>query len=69
MNELPEITRFLSELPGFEELDQEELTAAARAIQIGYYKSGSQVLQIPGTPDRRLEQAAAHRPQRRARTA
>jgi CBS domain-containing protein len=46
MNELPEITRFLSELPGFEELDQEELTAAARAIQIGYYKSGSQVLQI-----------------------
>jgi signal-transduction protein with cAMP-binding, CBS, and nucleotidyltransferase domain len=55
MNELPEITRFLSELPGFEELDQEELTAAARAIQIGYYKSGSQVLQIGASNN-----AAAH---------
>jgi CBS domain-containing protein len=53
MNELPEITRFLSELPGFEELDQEELTAAARAIQIGYYKAGSQVLKI-GAPNEQL---------------
>ena len=49
MNELPEITRFLAELPGFEELDQEELTAAAKAIQIGYYKAGSQVLSIGAT--------------------
>jgi CBS domain-containing protein len=53
MNELPEITRFLSELPGFEELDQVELTAAARAIQIGYYKAGNQVLKI-GTPNEQL---------------
>ena len=53
MNELPEITRFLAELPGFEELDQEELTAAARAIQIGYYKAGNQVLKI-GAPNKQL---------------
>jgi CBS domain-containing protein len=46
MNELPEITRFLSELPGFEELDENQLNAAARAMQIGYYKAGSQVLTI-----------------------
>jgi len=46
MNELPEITRFLSDLPGFEELDEKQLNAAARAIQIGYYKAGSQVLTI-----------------------
>ena len=53
MNELPEITRFLAELPGFDELDQEELTAAARAIQIGYYKAGSQVLKL-GAPNKQL---------------
>ena len=33
MNELPEITRFLSDLPGFDELDKNQLNAAARAIQ------------------------------------
>jgi CBS domain-containing protein len=49
MNELPEICRFLSDLPGFEELDHEQLTAAARAIQIGYYKAGSRVLTIGET--------------------
>ena len=49
MNELPEICRFLSDLPGFEELDHGQLTAAARAIQIGYYKAGSQVLTIGAT--------------------
>ena len=46
MNELPEICRFLSDLPGFEELDHGQLTAAARAIQIGYYKAGSRVLTL-----------------------
>ena len=49
MNELPEICRFLSEVPGFEELDHEQLTAAAKAIQIGYYKAGSRVLTIGET--------------------
>ena len=49
MNELPEICRFLSGLPGFEELDHGQLTAAARAIQIGYYKAGSHVLTIGDT--------------------
>jgi len=60
MNELPEISRFLAELPGFDELDQEELTAAARAIQIGYYKAGSQVLKI-GAPNEQLHIVAAAR--------
>ncbi len=46
MNELPEITRFLSELPGFDELDEKQLHAAAKALQIGYYKAGSQVLTL-----------------------
>ena len=49
MNELPEITRFLSDLPGFEELDEKQVEAAARAIQIGYYKAGSNVLAIGDT--------------------
>jgi CBS domain-containing protein len=49
MNELPEITRFLADLQGFEELDEKQVEAAARAIQIGYYKSGSQVLTIGAT--------------------
>ncbi len=46
MNELPEITRFLSGLPGFEELEEKQINAAAKAIQIGYYKAGSNVLSI-----------------------
>ena len=46
MNELPDITRFLSELPGFEELEEKQVQAAAKAIQIGYYKAGSNVLSI-----------------------
>ena len=46
MNELPEITRFLSDLPGFEELEDKQVQAAAKAIQIGYYKAGSNVLSI-----------------------
>ena len=49
MNELPEITRFLSELQGFEDLDEKQLSAAAKAMQIGYYKAGSQVLTIGAT--------------------
>jgi CBS domain-containing protein len=51
MNELPEITRFLSRLHGFEELDENQLDAAARAIQIGYYKAGSRVLTIGSRND------------------
>ena len=53
MNELPEITRFLSGLPGFDELDHTELHAAAKAIQIGYYRAGSTVFTI-GAPNTRL---------------
>ncbi len=49
MNELPEITRFLCELQGFEDLDEKQLSAAAKAMQIGYYKAGSQVLTIGAT--------------------
>lgn len=49
MNELPDITRFLSELPGFDELEERQIQAAAKAIQIGYYKAGSNVLSIGDT--------------------
>jgi len=46
MNELPDITQFLADLPGFDELDQQQLHAAARAIQIGYYRAGTRVFSI-----------------------
>jgi CBS domain-containing protein len=53
MNELPEITRFLAGLPGFDELDEFQLQAAAKAIQIGYYRAGSTVFSI-GAKNERL---------------
>ena len=52
MNELPEITRFLSGLPGFDELDDVQLHAAARAIQIGYYRASSTVFSIGAMNER-----------------
>jgi len=53
MNELPEIARFLSALPGFDLLDDTQVAAAARSMQIGYYRSGS-VVMTPGTENRQL---------------
>jgi len=46
MNELPEIARFLSGLPGFDALDDVQINAAAAAILIGYTRAGSDVMHI-----------------------
>jgi len=46
MNELPEIGRFLSGLPGFDTLNNVQINAAAASIQIGYYRAGSGILHI-----------------------
>ena len=46
MNELPEIERFLSRLPGFDALDEGQLGAAARAVKVAYYPKQDDVLAI-----------------------
>ena len=53
MNELPEIAQFLSDLPGFDALSDSEVTLAASSIQVGYYRSGSDILHI-GDENRQL---------------
>ncbi len=49
MKEIPEIEDFLSRLPGFDSLDAREINAAARSIDIAYYRTGSDILTIGGT--------------------
>ncbi len=46
MNEIPEIQRFLSGLPGFDHLDEEQLYRAARAVSVAYYRRGDDLLEI-----------------------
>ncbi|MEM7611682.1 MAG: DUF294 nucleotidyltransferase-like domain-containing protein [Pseudomonadota bacterium] len=46
MNEIPEITRFISTLPGFDALDDAIISNAASAISISYFKSGNKILAI-----------------------
>ena len=46
MAEIPEISRFLGELPGFEQLDERETDLAARGIEIAYYRQDSDLFQI-----------------------
>ena len=53
MNELPEIAEFLSGLPGFDQLTESQVRLAASSIQVGYYRSGSDVLHI-GDDNRQL---------------
>jgi CBS domain-containing protein len=53
MNELPEIAQFLSGLPGFDALNESQVNVAAASIQVGYYRSGSDVLHI-GDENRQL---------------
>jgi CBS domain-containing protein len=53
MNELPEIAQFLSDLPGFDALGRSQLDVAASSIQVAYYRSGNEVLQI-GDENRQL---------------
>jgi len=51
MNELPDIARFLSGLPGFDLLDEAQSKTASRSIQIGYYRAGNIVLQTGSDND------------------
>jgi len=46
MNELPEIVRFLSALPGFDSLDHPQVAKAAASIKVAYYRTGDDVLRI-----------------------
>ncbi len=53
MKEIPEIVQFLRTLQGFDSLDPEQVGAAARAIEIAYYRQGQDVLTI-GSDNRYL---------------
>jgi CBS domain-containing protein len=53
MNEIPEIERFLSELPEFASLTEAEQHFAARAVKVAYFKRDSDILTI-GKPNREL---------------
>ena len=46
MKEIPEIVDFLRGVPGFDTLDDRQLGAAARAIEIAYYRQGSDILTV-----------------------
>jgi CBS domain-containing protein len=48
MNELPEIARFVAALPGFDVLTGAQTQAAATSMQIGYYRAGTEVLNVGG---------------------
>ena len=52
MNEIPEIVRFLAELPGFDALDEAQLNRAATAIKIGYYRASNEVLRVGQANDK-----------------
>ena len=53
MNELPEIVRFLSVLPGFDALDPSQIQKAASSIRVAYYRTGDEILPI-GSSNQRL---------------
>jgi len=44
MKEIPEIAQFLRELPGFDSLDDQQLSACAKSIDIAYYRQGDDIL-------------------------
>ncbi len=46
MKEIPEIVQFLGKLPGFDCLNDSLLSACAKSIEIAYYRSGEDVLNI-----------------------
>ena len=46
MNELPEIVQFLRSVPGFDNLIDAQLLAAAKSIKIAYYRRGEDILTI-----------------------
>jgi len=53
MNELPEIVRFLSALPGFDALELSQIQKAASSIRVAYYRTGDEILTI-GSSNQRL---------------
>jgi CBS domain-containing protein len=53
MKEIPEIARFLRELPGFDRLDDAQVSDCAKNIDIAYYRQGDDIL-TSGTENRRL---------------
>ncbi|MDH5618726.1 MAG: cyclic nucleotide-binding domain-containing protein, partial [Gammaproteobacteria bacterium] len=44
MKEIPEIARFLRELPGFDRLDDTRISDCAKNINIAYYRKGDDIL-------------------------
>jgi CBS domain-containing protein len=44
MKEIPEIARFLRELPGFDHLDDARISDCAKNINIAYYRRGADIL-------------------------
>ncbi len=44
MKEIPEIARFLRELPGFDRLDDTRISDCAKNINIAYYRQGDDIL-------------------------
>jgi len=52
MNEIPEIARFLSALPGFDALTEAQIRRAAAAIKVGYYKAGTQIFRAGDSNNR-----------------
>ena len=46
MKEIPEISDFLRELPGFDCLDDNAIADCAKNIEIGYYRSGDDIMKI-----------------------
>lgn len=53
MKEIPEITQFLGSLPGFESLDDTQVAACARSIEIAYFRKGDDIL-VTGSENRHL---------------
>ena len=44
MKEIPEIAQFLRALPGFDALDDAQVAACARSVDIAYYRQGDDIL-------------------------
>lgn len=53
MKEIPEVAQFLGTLPGFECLDDAQVSACARDIKIAYYRKGDDIL-TTGSENRHL---------------
>jgi signal-transduction protein with cAMP-binding, CBS, and nucleotidyltransferase domain len=52
MNELPEIVRFLSALPGFDALGLSQIQKVASSIRVAYCRTGDEILPIESSNQR-----------------